>query len=112
MTEKEANSIELSPNITAEMNERGELIGIEILEASFVIWEGKDVLQIPASALFRKGEAWAVFVIKNKKAQQQQVEIGRGNGLAAEVLSGLSEGEEVIMHPDDSIKEGTRVRKR
>jgi uncharacterized protein YuzE len=35
--EKEANSIELSPNITAEMNERGELIGIEILEAiSFI----------------------------------------------------------------------------
>ena len=32
--EKEANSIELSPNITAEMNEKGELIGIEIIEAS------------------------------------------------------------------------------
>ncbi len=27
------------------------------VEVSFVIWEGKDVLQIPASALFRKGEA-------------------------------------------------------
>ena len=35
--EKEANSIELSPNITAEMNEKGELIGIEILEASSFI---------------------------------------------------------------------------
>ncbi len=32
--EKEADSIELSPNITAELNENGELIGIEILEAS------------------------------------------------------------------------------
>lgn len=35
--EKEARSIELSPNITAEMNERGELIGIEILDASSFI---------------------------------------------------------------------------
>jgi uncharacterized protein YuzE len=35
--EKEANSIELSPNITAELNESGELIGIEILEASSYI---------------------------------------------------------------------------
>jgi uncharacterized protein YuzE len=35
--EKEANSIELSPNITAELNESGELIGIEILEASSFI---------------------------------------------------------------------------
>jgi uncharacterized protein YuzE len=35
--EKEASSIELSPNITAELNENGELIGIEILEASSFI---------------------------------------------------------------------------
>ena len=35
--EKEANSIELSPNITAEMNEKGELIGLEIIEASSFI---------------------------------------------------------------------------
>lgn len=34
---KRADSIELSPNITAELNERGELIGIEILEASFFL---------------------------------------------------------------------------
>ena len=32
--EKESDSIELSPNITAKLNESGELIGIEILEAS------------------------------------------------------------------------------
>ena len=32
--EEEANSVELSPNITAELNEKGELIGIEILDAS------------------------------------------------------------------------------
>ena len=33
-SEEEANSVELSPNITAELNEQGELIGIEILHAS------------------------------------------------------------------------------
>jgi uncharacterized protein YuzE len=35
--EEEASSIELSPNITAELNEKGELIGIEILNASTFI---------------------------------------------------------------------------
>ena len=30
----ESKSIELSPNITAELNDQGELIGIEILKAS------------------------------------------------------------------------------
>ena len=37
--EPESNSIELSPNITAELNDNGELIGIEILNASAFIQE-------------------------------------------------------------------------
>jgi uncharacterized protein YuzE len=32
--EEEANSVELSPNITAELNAKGELIGVEILDTS------------------------------------------------------------------------------
>ncbi|MEW6377141.1 MAG: efflux RND transporter periplasmic adaptor subunit [Thermodesulfobacteriota bacterium] len=82
------------------------------VEARFIIWEGKDVLQIPASALFRKGESWAVFIVKNGRAQQREVKVGHRTGLIAEILSGLEEGEEIITHPDDSIKEGIRIRPR
>jgi len=35
--EPEAGSVEVSPNITAELNAEGELIGIEILNASTFI---------------------------------------------------------------------------
>jgi uncharacterized protein YuzE len=35
--EPETASVELSPNITAELNEQGELIGIEIINASSFI---------------------------------------------------------------------------
>ena len=35
--EPEAGSVEVSPNITAELNTKGELIGIEILNASTFI---------------------------------------------------------------------------
>ena len=35
--ENESGSIEVSPNITAELNDKGELIGIEILNASTFI---------------------------------------------------------------------------
>ncbi|KOR31584.1 DNA polymerase III subunit alpha [Achromatium sp. WMS3] len=33
-TEKESGSVEITPNITAELNQSGELIGIEITSAS------------------------------------------------------------------------------
>ncbi len=36
-TEPESNSLELNPNITAELNDNGALIGIEILNASAFI---------------------------------------------------------------------------
>ena len=35
--EDEAGSLELSPNITAELNDKGDLIGLEILNASTYI---------------------------------------------------------------------------
>lgn len=82
------------------------------METHFIIWERKDILQIPASALFRQGNQWAVFVEENGKAQRRAVEIGQRNGLAAEILSGLKENEKVLAYPDDAIKEGTKIQQR
>ena len=39
------------------------------VEARFVLWEGKDVLQLPTSALFRHGEGWAVFALEGGRAR-------------------------------------------
>jgi HlyD family secretion protein len=99
-------------DITSSSESRKRLGDGYRVEARFIIWKGKDILQVPASALFRKGESWAVFVVKNKKAQQREVEVGHRTGLVVEILSGLGEGEEVIVYPDDSIQEGTRLRPR
>ncbi|MBN1474920.1 MAG: efflux RND transporter periplasmic adaptor subunit [Syntrophaceae bacterium] len=82
------------------------------LEAHFIIWEGKNILQIPASALFRLGNEWAVFAAERGKARRRIVEIGQRNGLAAEIVSGLMEGEKVVAYPDDAIKDGTRIKQR
>ncbi|KUG22616.1 putative rnd efflux membrane fusion protein [hydrocarbon metagenome] len=82
------------------------------MEAHFIIWEVKDVLQVPASALFRSGAEWAVFVEEKGKARKRMVEVGQKNGLAAEIISGLREKEKVVAYPEDSISEGTKIRAR
>lgn len=79
------------------------------VEARFVIWQAADVLQLPASALFRQGEGWAVFALQGGRARLKPVEVGQRAGLIAQVLSGLDAGEQVITHPDDKISDGTRV---
>jgi len=53
-----------------------------------------------------------VFVVENGMALTREVKVGHRTGLAAEILSGLSVGEEVISHPDNSIEHGIRVRSR
>lgn len=82
------------------------------VEASFILWEREDILQVAASALFRKGEDWAVFVVEGDRARLRKVQVGHRTGLAAEIVSGLKEGEKVIAHPEESIEEGTSVRPR
>ena len=82
------------------------------VEARFVIWEGQDILQIPASALFRQGKDWAVFVVESGRAKTRVVRVGQRAGLIVQALSGVQAGEAVITHPEDKIKDGTRVKVR
>ena len=79
------------------------------VEASFIIWEGKDVLQIPASALFRDGDGWAAYVVEGNRAAKRRVETGKRNALAAQVIAGIREGERVIVHPDDRVRENVKI---
>jgi len=79
------------------------------VELRIVVWESADVLQVPTSSLFRQGDAWAVFVVRGGRARFQKLEVGRRNGLEAEVLAGLAAGDRVVLHPGDTLKDGSRV---
>jgi HlyD family secretion protein len=82
------------------------------VEARISVWEGEDVLKVPASAVFRSEEAWAAFVVEDGTAVVRTVELGETNGLETEVLSGLDEGDAVIAYPSDSVRDGVSVKAR
>lgn len=75
-------------------------------------WQAEDVLQVPVSALFRTGESWAVFRVVGGVAESVPVEIGRRSDSAAEVLSGLAEGDHVVTHPPEALAAGGIVAER
>lgn len=79
------------------------------VEARFILWEADDVLQIPTSALFRVGDAWAVFAIEDGRARRRMITVGQRGGVHVQVMDGLQEGEIVITHPDNSIADGVAV---
>jgi HlyD family secretion protein len=79
------------------------------VEASFVLWEGDKVLQVPSNVLFRHENGWAVFAIEEGVARRRIVEVGHRNGLTAEILSGLKEGDTIVAHPDETVEDGKQV---
>ena len=82
------------------------------VDASFVLWEGSDILQVPTSAVFRHDGGWAVFVAEGGRAVIRSVTPGRRSGLAVQILDGLEAGEAVIIHPSDDVTDGVRLRVR
>jgi HlyD family secretion protein len=79
------------------------------VEARIVTWHGDDVLQVPTGALFRRGNDWMTFTVKEGKARLHKVEIAHNNGIAAEVRSGLSPADAVIIRAPDTVHDGASV---
>jgi HlyD family secretion protein len=76
------------------------------------VWKTDEALTVPLGALFRRGDEWAVFTLQNGRAHTTVVQIGHRNARSAEVLSGLSQGDEIVLHPSDRVTDGVRVSQR
>jgi RND family efflux transporter MFP subunit len=67
-------------------------------------------LLIPSDTLVVRPEGTLVALVGNgNKVHFQRIQVGRDFGDRIEVLSGMKEGEKVIVNPNDSVQEGVRV---
>ncbi|MGP9831597.1 efflux RND transporter periplasmic adaptor subunit [Marinobacter sp. NSM] len=82
------------------------------VDAEFILWQAEDTLQVPASALFRHNNGYAVFKVTGDRANIQPVETGPGNALSTVILEGLHEGDRVVRHPGRDLDDGDRIRVR
>lgn len=100
-------------NVIADFDDppekRGALGDAYRIEARIVIAEEANALKVPIGALFRTGENWAVFAVNGRRAALRRIQIGRRNDQEAELLSGVSESDEVILHPGDQLRDGARI---
>ena len=79
------------------------------VDVRIILWEGESILKVPTSGLFRRGTEWAAFVVIGGRAGLRTVQVGRRNGTEAEVIGGLREGDLVVLHPADTLKDGSRI---
>jgi HlyD family secretion protein len=79
------------------------------VEARIIIWSKDNVLKVPTSSLFRQSAQWAVYKVAGNRAQLQIVDVGQRSGLEAEVLSGVAEGDQIVVYPSDAIRPGVKL---
>ncbi len=82
------------------------------VEARVAVWHSDDVLIVPAGALFREGNAWKTYVFRENTARLTPIEAGHSDGRFTEILSGITTGDEVLLHPPDTVRDGTPVVRR
>jgi HlyD family secretion protein len=81
------------------------------VEVRVAVWHSDEALIVPAGALFREGNTWKTYIFRDGKAALTTVEAGRSDGRFTEILSGLHAGDEVLLHPPDTVVDGTTVTK-
>lgn len=79
------------------------------VEVRVVLEEKDDVVLVPEGALFRNAGRWHVFRVDAGKAMLAEVETGLRDGLVREVVRGVAEGDVVVLHPDESLEDGSPV---
>lgn len=97
-------------NAIIDLEENGGRLGHGYrVAAELTIWECERCVQVPIGTLFRNGNSWNVFRVEGDRLRRTEVSIGRMNTEVAQVMDGLSPGDVVVMHPSDTVDEGTLV---
>lgn len=79
------------------------------IDARILTFEADGALKVPASALFREGDDWKVFVAAEGVARKRKVEVLRRTGAEAMIGAGLAEGEKVVLYPGDALSDGVAI---
>ena len=82
------------------------------VDARLIVDEVSKATLVPASALFRRGEGWAAFIVDEGVARERPVVVTHRSGQVAAISGGLRPGERVVLYPPSALSVGTSVRER
>ncbi len=105
----EEQRVNVIVDLVSPPQERAGLGDAFRIEARIVVGEEPAVLKAPASALFRRADSWAVFVVESGRARERTISVGRRNAEEVQILSGLAEADSVVIYPGDRVRENVRI---
>ena len=95
----------ISEKVLPEMSAKVSFLSRPLKEG-----EDKPFLGVPTNSIVEKGSSRIVYRVKDGRAQINSIETGRSWGETTEILSGLKEGDTIVMKPDSRLTDGRRVK--
>ncbi len=96
---------ELDPRVLPEMSAK-----VAFLSRALKPGENEPFLGIPVSAVRKSDGAQVVFRVNRGSAHEVPVQTGKQWGDTVQVISGLTEGDIVVLRPEKGITDGSRVK--
>ena len=93
-------------------NPDGQLKGGAFVKGRIVVANRPGILQVPREALLNwnlEQQTAEVFLARGDKAEKRVVKTGQSNGVTVEVLTGLEEGDPVVIRGGFSLQPGDRL---
>ena len=79
------------------------------VDAQVVVAQVDGAVRVPASALFRSGDGWALYAVEGGRARRRGVAVAARGGGAAAIQGGVRPGDQVLLHPGEEVADGVRV---
>lgn len=83
-----------------------------VAKVEFPVRDAGRSLRVPSSAVLRRGELTAVYVVQDGRVLLRQVRLGAATGETVDVLAGLRAGDVVASDPDTALQWVARQRAR
>jgi RND family efflux transporter MFP subunit len=98
-------------NVEVDVNNKGDkLLPGAYVFVHFQIPQEHRELSIPSGALLFRAQGLQVGLVRDGHVHLQSITIGKDNGKSVEVATGLTQNDDVILNPSDSLSEDQPVR--
>jgi HlyD family secretion protein len=99
--------LQFAPEVTSKPEAHDFRVDVRV-----VVGRAQNAVRAPLSALFRRGEGWALYKVVDGKAVATQITAAETGSRFRAITAGLTAGEQVIVFPGTSITDGVRVKAR
>ena len=80
------------------------------VEVKIVVDETDQAIVVPIGALFRRGDAWNVFVVEEGRVHLREIQVSAPLGTRCRNDQGVRPGEIVVVYPPAALADGSKVR--